>query len=124
MTRLTVMLRLLLRISGVLALALGIALWTGHGYQYLKLHMWLGFVVTFDLLLLAIVSIFARVQPVLALVSIVWAAALPVLGIAQMRIVPGSNHWMIEVLHFILGLGAIGLGEALAKRALLRLRAV
>ena len=123
MSRIVLVLLWLLRISGVLALAIGIALWTGHGYQYLKLHMWLGFIVTFDLLLLAIVAMLARVQPILTLVAVVWAASVPVLGIAQMRIVPGSNHWIIEVVHLILGLGAIAFGESLSKRARLRLRA-
>ena len=123
MNRLVVVLEWLLRVAGLVALVLGIALWTGHGYEYLKLHMWLGFIVTFDLLLLAIAAMLARVPPVLPLVSILWAAALPVLGIAQMRIVPGSNHWLVQVIHLILGLGAIGLGESLSKRAKLRLRA-
>jgi len=123
MIRFVLILRLLLRIAFVLALALGIALWTGHGYEYLRVHMWLGFIITFDLLLLAIAGLLARVNPLLSLVTIVVAAALPVFGIAQMRIVPGSNHWIVEVIHLVIGLAAVALGEALCKRSLLRLRA-
>ncbi|HEY7212830.1 MAG TPA: hypothetical protein VH477_21305 [Bryobacteraceae bacterium] len=110
----------ILRIAFLAALALGLALWTGHGYQYLKFHMWIGFAMTFDLLLLAVAGFLARVPPVLPLITVLWAAAMPFVGIWQMRAVPGSNHWIVQVLHLILGLGAIGLGEALSKRVLRR----
>jgi hypothetical protein len=64
------------------------------------------------------------VSPALSLISLVWAVLLPVIGIAQLRVMPGANHWIIRVIHLILGLGAIGLGEALCKRALQKGRPV
>jgi uncharacterized membrane protein YczE len=91
-------------------------LWSGRGYEYLRLHMWLGFIITFALLLLVILALLARVRPAMPLVTFVWAVLLPVIGIAQLRIVPGPNHWTIRVIHLILGVGAIGLGEVLSKR--------
>ena len=112
-------LRWILRITFLLALLLGCALWIGRGYAYLQLHMWLGFIITFDLLMLAFLALLSRVRPALPLIGIAWAILLPVLGIAQLHLLPGPNHWLISVIHLILGLGAIGLGEALAKRTLL-----
>jgi len=44
----------------------------------------------------------------------------PVLGLAQDRLLPGSAHWLIQVLHLLVGLAAIGQGEALAARILRR----
>lgn len=110
----------ILRIAFLVALGLGLALWSGRGYAYLRLHMWLGFIVTFALLLLVILSFISRVSPALPFVALLWAVALPVIGIAQLRILPGHNHWVIQTMHLILGLGAIGLGEVIAKRILLR----
>jgi len=37
-----------------------------------------------------------------------------ILGLTQTEILPGNLHWLIEVLHLVLGLGAIGLGERLS----------
>ncbi|MDQ2710838.1 MAG: hypothetical protein M3Y24_01160 [Acidobacteriota bacterium] len=111
-------LRWIIRLLFVVSLILGIMLWTGNGYTYLKLHMWLGFIISFALLLLAIIGFVARIRPVLPLVTLIWAVLLPVLGIAQLRIVPGPNHWTIQVLHVIIGIGAIGLAEVLGKRSL------
>ncbi len=120
MTLVTKLLVWILRLSFLAALGLGLALWSGHGYGYLRWHMWLGFIVTFALLLLVIVSFLSRVNPALPFVAIIWAVALPAIGIAQLRIMTGNNHWAIQTVHLILGLGAIGLGEALSKRTRLR----
>lgn len=110
----------ILRIALLVALGLGLALWNGRGYAYLRLHMWLGFIVTFALLLLVILSFVSRVNPAIPFVALLWAVALPVIGIAQLRILPGHNHWVIQTMHLVLGLGAIGLGEVLTKRILLK----
>jgi hypothetical protein len=111
----------ILRITFLAALILGLLLWSGRGYQYLQLHMWIGFVITFDLLLLAFLSL-SRRTAALSVIGLAWAILLPVLGIAQLRLLPGPNHWWIRVLHLVLGLGAVGFGESLAKKALLRQR--
>ena len=111
-------LRWIVRLVFIVSLVLGVMLWTGNGAAYLRLHMWLGFIITFALLLLVIIGFVARIRPVLPLIALVWAVALPVLGIAQLHIVPGPNHWTIQVLHVIIGIGAIGLAEVLGKRSL------
>lgn len=116
----TVILRWIVRVAFLADLLLGITLWLGRGYSLLKLHMWLGFIVAFALLAIVLLSLLAKVKPALPIVSLLWAVALPVVGIAQLHVMPGGDHWIIQVIHLILGLGAIGLAEALAKRTLLR----
>ncbi len=108
-------LRWLVRLVFLASLVLGIALWTGRGYAYLRLHMWLGFIITFALLALVIIGLISRVKPVLPLITLLWAVALPTLGIAQLHLMSGPNHWIIQVIHLILGIGAVGLAEVLAK---------
>lgn len=106
----------ILRITFLVSLVLGLMLWSGRGYEYLRLHMWLGFAITFALLLLAVIALIARVKPVLPVIAFLWAALLPVIGIAQLKIMPGPNHWVIRVIHLLLGIGSIGLGEVINKR--------
>ncbi len=40
-----------------------------------------------------------------------------IVGGAQQQILPGGSHWVIQVVHLLLGLGAIGMGEAINGRA-------
>jgi hypothetical protein len=115
-----VILRWILRIAFLISFVLGCSLWAGRGYAYLQLHMWLGFIITFALLAMVILSLIARLKPALPLIALVWTIALPLFGIAQLRLIPGPNHWIVRVVHLILGLGAIGLGEALCKRVRLQ----
>ena len=115
-----VILHWILRIAFLISLVLGCALWAGRGYAYLQLHMWLGFIITFTLLAMVILSLIARLKPALPLITLVWTIALPVFGIAQLKLMPGPDHWIVRVVHLILGLGAIGLGEALCKRVRLQ----
>jgi hypothetical protein len=115
----TVILRWIVRVAFLAGLLLGITLWLGRGYSLLRLHMWLGFIVAFALLAIVVLSLLAKVKPALPIISLLWAVALPVVGIAQLHVMPGGNHWIIQIIHLILALGAIGLAEALAKRTLL-----
>jgi hypothetical protein len=48
-------------------------------------------------------------------VAIVWGLVVPILGLNQDRLLVGSAHWVIEVLHLLVGLGAVGLAERLAR---------
>ena len=115
-------LRWIIRLGFLIALILGVALWTGHGSAYLQIHIWIGFIITFSLLLLLVLSLVSRVKPALPIISLFWAVALPVIGIAQLRLMPGASHWIIQVIHLIIGVGAVGLAEVLSKRALLNQR--
>ena len=35
---------------------------------------------------------------------------------SQTRLLPGDAHWVIQVLHLLIGIGAMGLGQGLATR--------
>ena len=107
----------ILRLVFLINLIQGLVLWSGHGYAYLSLHMCLGFLITFALLGLAIIGFVNRAGAALSLVSLVWAVLLPFIGIAQLRLLPGPNHWIIRVVSLRIGLGGMGRGESLAKRS-------
>ena len=108
------LLRWCTRIAGVAALVLGMLLWDGKLIGALNLHMTLGAIVAAALAILAVYAIATRVRIPLGIIGLVWAAATVYVGIAQNQLVPGGNHWIVSTVHLLLGIGAIGLAEALA----------
>ena len=52
----------------------------------------------------------------MAALGFIWGLVVVILGLTQTEILPGNLHWLIEVLHLVLGMGAIGLGEGLSAR--------
>lgn len=108
--------RVLLGISGVALLLLGILFWTGHVLTLIPLHMLLGAVLVLSMWMLVAISLYARTAMGLAAVVLAWSLVVPLLGMTQMQLLPGSGHWIIQVLHLLVGIAAMGLGGVLAKR--------
>ncbi|UQN08126.1 hypothetical protein [Deinococcus sp. QL22] len=109
-------LRWMIRIAGLVALGLGLALWNGTGYDLLSIHQGLGFLISAALLLMAVLGFGQRVSPSLLVLALLWGLAVPAVGSLQGRLLPGDGHWIIEVIHLLLGLGAIALSEIIAGR--------
>lgn len=109
--------QMLIRVTGVIQLVLGVAFWTGNALGLVPLHQLIGFVIVLSLWTLAALAARAGVQPGLVAAAAVWGLVLPVLGLTQRELLPGSAHWLVEVLHLLVGLGALGLAENLATRA-------
>lgn len=82
----------------------------------IPVHMMVGMVLVLLLWALAVLAARAGVRPGFVALAIVWGFVVPILGITQTRLLPGSAHWVIEVLHLLVGLGAIGQAEGLAAR--------
>jgi len=108
--------RMLIRITGVLLILLGLAFWAGRAINLVPLHMLLGLILVLSLWTLAGIGFRARVGAGLAVFAVVWGLVVLWLGMAQRTMLPGSSHWVIQVLHLLLGLGAMGLGESLAGK--------
>jgi hypothetical protein len=47
--------------------------------------------------------------------AIVWGVITLALGMTQTQLLPGAFHWVIQVIHLVVGLAAIGLGDRLAQ---------
>jgi hypothetical protein len=52
----------------------------------------------------------------LVAVAAVWGLIVPIVGLTQTNLLTGSLHWVIQVIHLLLGIGLIGLAENLATR--------
>jgi hypothetical protein len=120
-TTLTV-LQMLIRVIGTIMVVLGVLFWTGNAYSLVNVHMLLG--LTLVILLWVVAGLAGRAGVHLALVglAVVGGLAVPVLGLTQASLLSGPMHWLIQVLHLLLGIGAIGLAETLSRRAQARLR--
>ena len=72
---------------------------------------------------LALAGLAARAGVNLALVAlaVVWGLIVPVLGMTQAGLLPGSLHLIVRVIHLLVGLGAIWQAEILAARIKSRL---
>lgn len=110
------------KLAGIVQLGLGIAIWTGRGASLVPAHISLGFLIVLALWVLAILALVAGVQRGLAVFALLWGVALPALGMPQATILMGSWHWIIRVVHLVMGLAALGIADRLGS-AVIRHRA-
>jgi hypothetical protein len=97
-------------------LVLGIAFWTGHAQSLVQLHMTLGGLFVLSLWALAALCARAGAPRAAALLTTFMGAIVTWFGLVQMQIVPGANHWMIRLVHLLLGLVAMASGGSLASQ--------
>lgn len=109
-------LRILVSAIGAIMIVLGILFWTGNALTLVTLHMLLGVTLVLLLWVIAIMAMVARANTVLALAGLVWGLIVPILGVTQFQLLPGSLHWMIQALHLLVGLIAIALANILARQ--------
>jgi fermentation-respiration switch protein FrsA (DUF1100 family) len=109
-------LRILVSAIGAIMIALGLLFWTGNAFALLPLHMLLGVALVLMLWIIAVMALVARANPTLALIAVVWGFIVPILGITQFQLLPGSLHWIIQALHLLVGLTAIALANILARQ--------
>jgi hypothetical protein len=109
-------LRALISVLGICLVALGILFWTGHALSLMRLHMMLGGLFVLTLWGLTALGLMARGTRPLALVVLIWSLIVPALGVEQLQLLPGSDHWIIQVAHLLVGIIAMGLGHSLARR--------
>jgi hypothetical protein len=84
-------------------------------FYLIPVHMLSGMILVLMLWMLALLAALAGTNRGLAALAFVWGLVVPVLGVTQGRLLPGPAHWVIEVLHLLVGLIAIGMGERLAR---------
>ena len=102
-------------IAGLGALALGLLFWIAN-ISFINVHMLLGLTVALLLLLLSIVMIFTRGMRLLGAIGIVYALFVPAFGLNQATLLIGSLHWIIQVAHLLVGIGAVALVGIMGTR--------
>ena len=108
-----------LRASASLALILGILSWVGVlPDSLIGIHMLLGIIVVLSLWVLGGAIAMTRGGIGLGIGAIVLGLITLALGLTQQQILPDPNslHWIIQVVHLLIGLSAIGMGEVISGR--------
>lgn len=106
-----------LSLSGLFALILGLLLWTHRASNLGPLHMLLGLLVVVTLWVIGIGQVFANSRSwLMAACAVIIGALVLVLGMIQTSLMAGELHWIIQVIHLLLGLSAIGIGHMAAAR--------
>jgi thiamine transporter ThiT len=105
-----------IRIAGTAALVLGLAFWTGKLSGLINLHQALGAGVVLCLWALAILAYRKGVTLGLVAGVAVWGLLTVALGVSQTGLLVGEFHWLVQVIHLILGLGAIAMGAVMARQ--------
>ena len=113
-----------IRVLGVIQLVLGILFWTGNALGLVDLHQLFGILLVLALWTQAALAHRAGVPGGLIAGAAVYGLIVPIVGLTQRELLPGSAHWVIQVIHLLLGIGLIGLAENLATRAKARLATV
>jgi hypothetical protein len=108
------------RITGLIQIVLGLLFWIGAALNLVPLHIISGILLVIALWVLAIMAISSGAGPRQGIVSLIWGLVVLVLGMTQGRIFVDSAHWVIQVVHLLIGIGAIGQAETLASRILNR----
>jgi len=109
---------MVLRTCVGLTLILGILFWTSNAADSLVLvHMGLGILVVLSLWTLGLAqALTTGGSRGLAIGAVVLGIILAASGGIQDEILTGSLHWVIQVIHLLLGLSALGLGERIGGR--------
>lgn len=101
---------MILRIAGVIALILGVLLWFGVGILD-SIHMLFGLLVVLSIWAIGFFMMRVKGGISLAVADFVIGLLVLLIGLNQRAWLSGSSHWIIQVIHLLLGLAAIALGE-------------
>ncbi|MGI9057935.1 MAG: hypothetical protein ACR2H5_05110 [Ktedonobacteraceae bacterium] len=104
-------------VAGLGALTLGLLFWIAN-IDLLNIHMLLGLIVALTLLVMSIIAVSTRGMRIWGIVGIVYAVIVPIFGLRQATLLIGDLHWLIQVLHILVGIGAIVLTGMMGTRYL------
>ena len=105
------------RLVGACELTLGLVIWF-VGVSSVKVHIGLGIAVTLMLVIISVIGLTLKETRLLGVVGIVYACILPVFGFVQLGLLMGSLHWLVQLLHLIIGVGSIGVIHLIGGRYL------
>jgi len=98
-------------------LVLGILFWTGHALGLVQLHIAVGGLFVFALWLLAFLSGLAGAPRAQVALVVAVGGLIALVGYTQALLIPGTFHWVVRVVHLLLGLIAMPLAGRLSMAA-------
>ncbi len=110
--------RIVMRACAAVLVILGILFWTGHELRLIPTHALVGLLFVIAIWAIAIAGAANGAPRSLTVLAVVWGFAVFWLGTHQATILPTSAHWIVEVLHLLVGLAGVGIAERVAGVAL------
>lgn len=101
--------------AGIVQLILGMLLWADISDAVIPVHIVVGLIAVVSLFTLGVFALRAKARRRFAVTAIVWSVVVLAVGASQTSLLNGSLHWIIQVIHLLLGIGAIGLASLVAR---------
>ncbi len=102
------------RLLWLIVLATGALVYFKVAAVPLNWHIYLGFAIALVMLIIGAMGL--RAVTGLAIITMLWAVSLPVIGILQLKHINLPDLPYIQITHVVLGLGSIAIAEILGKR--------
>jgi hypothetical protein len=108
---------MLMRLLFLVQLILGLIFWIGGTNGLVGLHMLVGILFVITVWYLGVVQgLQSNGSLGLTVGTFVGGLLLAIVGMIQGRVLVGGAHWIIQVIHLLLAITAIGLGEMSVAR--------
>jgi len=102
-----------MRAAMAVQVILGIGFWTGHWVNLVNAHMAIGALFVIALWVIAGIAAAGGRPARLLAFGFVWGVVVLAVGMTQQRILIGDLHWIIRVLHLVVGIAAMPIAERL-----------
>jgi hypothetical protein len=110
--------RILVRITFLIQIVLGFLFWGDKAKSLVPVHVTSGIILVISLWALAVAAYRVGVERGFVVFAAVWGVIVIGLGASQTNILHGGAHWIIQVVHLLVGLAAVALAEQLATKAI------
>jgi hypothetical protein len=107
---------MVVRIAGLILLVLGFIIWPGNADFLIPVHILIGSILVIALLTLSYQAARLKISTNLIIIAVIWALVLPIWGLTQEKLLPETGHLMIQVMHLLFGIVAIGIAEMLGTQ--------
>jgi hypothetical protein len=106
-----------LRLFFLINLVLGLYFWISGNNTLVGLHMLIGILFVVSLWTFSAIVGLQTGSIELVVGSFVLGLLIAILGLTQTNILVGSGHWLVQVVHLLLAIVAIGFAEVYGARA-------
>jgi hypothetical protein len=117
--RVPFLLLMFMRIGALIQVVVGVALWTGHWSSLVDVHRTVGVLFVLALWIIAVFALVQRRSAGLAAVALLWGLIVAALGFMQQGILVGDLHWIVRVMHLVIGLASMPIAERLAPKPMM-----
>ncbi len=103
------------RIAGAIAILLGLSFWI-FNTDFIAVHIVMGILVAVSLLVIGVVLAATNGLRGLGVAGVLYAVLMTLFGLRQEVLLATNLHWIIQLAHLIVGIGALALVQVMGTR--------